>query len=310
MSSTTNTARRASSTKLISYIGILVAVTAWGVSFISTKVLLNNGLNAVEIYVYRFVLAYVLTFLVCPKPFFCHSLADEFKFLLCGLCGGSIYFIAENTAVNYTLVSNVSLLVAIAPLTTALLLGLFYKNERPSKGVMIGSAIAFVGVGCVVFNSSVVVKVNPLGDMLALLAAFCWSVYTILLRPLNATYSSWFVSRKTFFYGVLTALPFMLFEPTLAPLSVFQKPEVLYNLLFLGLVASMLSYWLWAVSVKQLGTMVASNFLYLSPVVTLVLSACVLDERVSWIGYLGCALILLGLWASDRLEKKENRSAQ
>lgn len=290
--------------KLLIYAGALVAVVAWGMSFISTKVLLNNGISAVEIYIYRFILAYLLTFLVCPKPFFAHSLADEFKFILCGICGGSVYFIAENTSVMYTLVSNVSLIVATSPLITALLLGLFYRNERPTRGLIIGSAVAMIGVAFVIFNSSFVIKLNPLGDLLALLSAVCWAVYTILLRPLNATYSSWFVTRKTFFYGVITALPFLLFEKSHAPLSVLEFPEVWGNLLFLGLVASMISYLLWSVAIKKMGAMTASNLLYLSPIVTLVLSATVLGEKVSWIGYTGCALILVGLWLSEQLDRK------
>lgn len=301
MASTKNTSLPDPS-RLMCYIGILIAVTAWGASFISTKVLLNNSLNPVEIYVLRITLAYFMTLLMCPKPLRCHTWNDEFKFMLCGICGGSVYFIAENTAVIYTLVSNVSLLVAISPLITALLLGIFYKNEKPGRGVIIGSCVAFVGVACVVFNSSFVIRLNPLGDLLALLAAICWSVYTIVLRPLNATYSSWFVTRKTFFYGVLTALPFLAFEPTSTSLATLMTPQVLGNLLFLGLVASMLSYWFWAVSVKRLGAMMASNFLYLSPIVTLVLSAVVLDERVSIIGYIGCAMIILGLIVSEKFD--------
>lgn len=288
--------------KLLCIVGALIAVTAWGGSFISTKILLNNGLNAVEVYIYRFTIAYLLTFLVSPRPFFSHSWSDELKFMLCGICGGSIYFIAENTAVMYTLVSNVSLLVTTAPLITALLLGLFYKREKVGKGILIGSFIAFIGVACVVFNSSFVIKLNPLGDLLALLSALCWAIYTILLRPLNATYSSWFISRKTFFYGVVTALPFLAFEPSFTPLTVFLRPEVWGNLLFLSVVASMFSYILWSMTIKGLGTLKASNFLYLSPIVTLILSATVLHEHVALIGYVGCSLILLGLIVGEKVK--------
>ena len=292
------------SSKLLFYLAGLIAVSAWGASFISTKVLLNNGLNSVEIYIYRFVLAYLLVFIVCPKPLFCHCWADEFKFMLCGLCGGSIYFIAENTAVMYTLVGNVSLITSMSPIFTALLLGLFYKNEKVNKGMITGSVVAFLGVACVIFNSSVVIKMNPLGDLLALLATVSWAVYTILLRPLNATYSVWFVSRKTFFYGVLTAIPFLAFETHSAPFSTLLIPEVWGNLLFLGLFCSAAAYLLWALIVKNLGTITASNFMYLQPVVTLILSALILSEHVTWIGYMGCALILIGLMASDYLGRK------
>ncbi len=283
------------------HIGALIAVTAWGIAFINTKVLLNSGLSAVEIYVYRFIIAYICVFLLCPKPLFSHSISDEFKFLLVGMCGNAIYFIAENTALNYTLVTNVSLIVTTAPIITALLIGMIYKSERPGRGFMTGSAIAFLGVACVIFNSSFVVEVNPLGDMLALLAAGCWAVYSILLRPLNAIYSVWFITRKTFFYGLIVSLPFLAVEPSLADIEVLMSPIVIGNLCFLALVCSLLAYVLWASANKRLGVVKSGNYLYVSPIVTLVASALYLGEQVSVIGYIGCALILIGLALSEKL---------
>lgn len=283
------------------HIGTLVAVTAWGIAFINTKVLLQHGLSAVEIYVYRFVIAYLCMFVLCPRPLFSRSLADEFKMFLIGVCGSSVYFIAENTAMKYTLVTNVSLIVTTSPILTAMLIGLLYRSERPNRGFMTGSIIAFLGVACVIFNSSFVVKVNPLGDMLALLAALCFAIYSVLLRPLNATYSVWFITRKTFFYGVLTALPFFAIEPTVAPLNVIFSPVVIGNLCFLAIVCSVVAFSLWAISIKRIGVMVSGNYLYISPIVTLVASTLYLGERVSVVGYVGCGLILLGVALSEKL---------
>ena len=224
-----------------------------------------------------------------------------------GICGGSVYFIAENTAVDYTLVTNVSLIVTTAPLLSTLIMGVMYKNERPSGGFLFGSILAFLGVALVIFNSSIVIKVMPLGDMLSFLAALAWAFYSILLRPLNAVYSAWFITRKTFFYGVITALPFLAIEPELEPLSVIIRPAVLGNLLFLGLFASLAAYFLWAQSIKSMGVMKASNYLYVSPIVTLVMSAVVLDEHVTWIGYTGCAIIMIGVILSEKLSGKRLR---
>ena len=206
---------RGESPKLVYHLAALLIVLAWGVSFVSTKVLLDNGLRPAEIYIYRFLLAYLLVLCVCHKRLFSNSLRDELLFATCGLCGGSIYFIAEKTALEYTLVSNVSLITAISPLLTTFLIGMIYKSERPSKGIYIGSIVALLGVACVIFNSSFVVKMNPIGDLLSFAAALSWAVYSLVLRKLNALYSIMFISRKTFFYGVLTALPFMLFQPNL-----------------------------------------------------------------------------------------------
>lgn len=291
---------------LLAHIGAIITVTAWGVSFVSTRVLLDNGLGPAEIYIYRFILAYIMIFAVCHKRIWSNSFRDELLFMSCGLCAGSIYFIAENMALEYTFVTNVSLLVTTSPLITTLLMWLIYKNETPGKGTIIGSVIAFMGVACVIFNSSFVVKMNPLGDILSILAALSWSIYSLVLKKLNAMYSVMFISRKTFFYGVLTALPFMLFQPELSSPSVLLRTDVWSNLLFLGAFASMIAYILWAQSVKYLGAIKASNYMYISPIITLIASVLLLGESLSIIGGIGCVLILGGMWFGEYLERKKS----
>ncbi len=285
----------------------LVAIVAcWGGSFVSTRVLLDNGLTAVETYVYRFALAYLLLLLIDHKRIMADNWRDELWFLVCGLCGGSIYFITENTALNYTLTTNVSLITTTSPLFTALFVGLLYRSDRPTWGMVLGSVVAFLGVGLVIFNSSFVMKINPLGDMLALSAAVSFGIYSVAMRRLNAFYSSIFITRKTFFYGVLTAIPFMCFEPELVSPTVLLRTEVWANLLFLGIFCSVVAYVVWAWSIKELGTIRANNFLYFQPIWTLIFSAIILSEKITIIGVTGCGLILVGVWLSDYLGRKSH----
>ncbi|WP_303332418.1 DMT family transporter, partial [uncultured Muribaculum sp.] len=284
---------RANQSKALWYhLGALLTVTAWGVSFVSTKVLLEHGINPTEVYVVRTLLAYLLVLCVCHKRIFSNSLRDELLFVSCGLCAGSLYFIAENTALEYTLVSNVSLIVTLSPLITTLLVGAIYKNERPGKGVLMGSLIAFLGVGCVIFNSSFVLDVKPLGDLLSLSAAVCWSVYSLVLRKLSAFYTVMFISRKTFFYGMVTAIPFLIAIPEHTPLDVYLQFDVWSNFLFLGVFCSMIAFIIWAFTIKGLGAIKANNYLYIQPIITLIASALLLGEKVSIVGYVGCSLIL------------------
>lgn len=295
---------RANQSKALWYhLGALLTVTAWGVSFVSTKVLLEHGINPTEVYVVRTLLAYLLVLCVCHKRIFSNSLRDELLFVSCGLCAGSLYFIAENTALEYTLVSNVSLIVTLSPLITTLLVGAIYRNERPGKGVLMGSLIAFLGVGCVIFNSSFVLDVKPLGDLLSLSAAVCWSVYSLVLRKLSAFYTVMFISRKTFFYGMVTAIPFLIAIPEHTPLDVYLQFDVWSNFLFLGVFCSMIAFIIWAFTIKGLGAIKANNYLYIQPIITLIASALLLGEKVSIVGYVGCSLILLGVWISDRMSR-------
>lgn len=296
--------RRGLMPMLMAHVGALICIGMWGVSFVSTKVLLEY-MHPVEIYIYRFVLAYFLILLVKRTRWFAYNLRDEFLLCMCGMLSGCIYFLAENFALQYTLVTNVSLLTSMSPLITAFLIGFIYKTDKPGFGMILGSMVAFVGVGCIIFNSSFNMKVNPLGDLLAILAAFSWAFYSLVLKKLDATYDVWFISRKTFFYGVLTALPFLLVNPPQASLSViFSDWSILGNLLFLGVGASLISYLLWARTVMVMGAVKANNYMYLQPVFTMVFSVICLGEVVTVFGYLGCALILGGLWLGDYLTRR------
>lgn len=281
---------------------------AWGVSFISTKVLLDSGLHPIEIYIYRFAIAYLAMLLICHKRILSNSWRHEFMFMLCGLFGGSIYFISENVALEYTLVSNVSLITSLSPLLTVLLIGFIYKTDRVSKETIFGSVVAFLGVGLVIFNSSFSLSIKPLGDLLSLLAAFCWAIYSLILKKLNPLYSALYVTRKTFFYGVLTAIPFLLIEPEITPPTVLVEPKLLFNILFLALFCSMFAYLMWAAIIGKIGAVKASNYMYFQPVVTLVFSFLILGEKISIIGYTGCAMILLGVWMADYLQKRKMRT--
>lgn len=294
--------------KIFGHVWALITVVMWGVSFVSTRVLLDNGLGPIEIYIYRFVLAYMVVASFKHSRWLARSWRDEALLALCGVLSGSIYFIAENTALQYTFVSNVSLLTSTSPLITTLLVALMYKSERPGGGMVLGSLVAFMGVAFVIFNSSTNVEIRPLGDFLSLAAAFSWALYSMILKRLNAVYDIWFITRKTFFYGVLTALPFLIGEPpSHDALSILVRPMVAGNLLFLGLGASLIGYVLWAMTVKRVGALKANNYMYLQPIITMVVSVILLGEQVSVIGYIGCALILGGLWLGDYLQRRAVR---
>jgi len=291
---------------ILGHLGALLCVSMWGVSFVSTKVLLNAEMQPVEIYIYRFALAYLIILALKHKRWFANNWRDEGLLCLCGVLAGSIYFLAENFALRYTLVSNVSLLTSLSPLITTLLVGALYKSDRPGSGMIVGSLVAFFGVACVIFNSSFNLEINPLGDLLALAAAFSWALYSLILKRLNANYDVWFITRKTFLYGVLTALPFITVEPPrYNVIEICQNLPLLGNLLFLGLGASLISYVLWAETVKKVGAVKANNYMYLQPVITLIVSVLALGEAISFVGIMGCVLILLGLWLGDYLTRRQ-----
>lgn len=166
------------------YVIAFVIVVIWGCTFVQTKLLINVGLRPDEIFFFRFVLAYVLMLPFAGKRLWLGNLKDELLAVALGLTGGSLYFITENYALAYGYCSNVSLIVCLTPLITAIIVGFFYKSERLGRVGVLGSCIAFVGMALVVFNGNFILKLSPLGDVLALAACLCWALYTLIIKKL------------------------------------------------------------------------------------------------------------------------------
>ena len=279
----------------------ILTVVIWGLTFIATKVLINHGLTPQEIFFYRFLIAYIGIWAISPKRLFATSLKDELWLAAGGIFGGSLYFFTENTALGITQASNVSFIICTAPLLTTILSLLFYnKSEKATKGLVGGSLLALVGVGLVVFNGSVVLKLSPVGDLLTLLAALSWAFYSLVIKRMTGHYPTVFITRKIFFYGVLTILPAFLLQPLQPNFSMLLQPVVLSNLLFLAVLASLVCYVLWNVVLKQLGTVKASNYIYLNPLVTMVASVIILHEQITWITLMGAACIILGVYLAEK----------
>lgn len=298
-------AQQSRKTLLWANIGMLATAAVWGLSFVSTKVLTEQkpvGLQPVEIYLYRFILAYVVMLALCHKRILAYSWRDELLFLLLGLTGGSLYFVTENIAVTRTDVANVSLITSLSPLITTFIIAALYRSERPGVWTVIGSLIALGGVFCVVLDGGEGASIHPVGDLLALCAAVSFSIYSIIIKKVNATYSALFITRKSFFYGLVTALPFMALEPQHAPISILLQPQVYGNLIFLGVMCSLGGFLMMAKAIDVIGPIKANNYLYVQPLVTLIAGWLILNQSVGWIGFLGCLLIIGGLWLSDRLK--------
>ena len=286
------------------HVAAFAMILVWGISFLNTRVLLDAGLTPTEIFVARFTIAYLSLLLVSRFKVRYTGWRDELLFVVCGIAGGSAYFIAENTALEYTLISDVAVLVSIAPLTTALMGAIFYRDERITLLTGVGMVIAFVGSVLLALKDGFVWGDSILGDMLAVLAAFVWAFYSMALKRLNRTYTTLFITRKLFFYGVLSALPLLAMEDTQLNVEMLKQPEVWGNLLYLGLICSMAAYFIWGITVKRIGAVRASNYFYLSPIISMIAAAIWFGERTNAVAYLGCVLILSGVIMAEKFKRK------
>ena len=295
----------------------IVIVAIWGLTFISTKVLLMAGLSPEEIFLVRFSIAYFGMWLFClwgrgsdvsrtdsqssqsPARLFCNSLKDELLLVLAGVMGGSLYFWSENTALQYTMASNVSFIVCTTPLVTAIL-NAAVRREKIGRLTLLGGCLSLVGIAMIAFSGGEGFHLSFLGDALAMLASLTWAIYTVVTNGLLKKYPSALISRKVFFYGMLTIVPVLLVKGWTFPAGRFLEPKVLLNTLFLGVVASLACYALWNSVIKRLGTVGSSNYIYLNPLFTLIAATLLLGERLTPVAIAGCLITLIGVWTASR----------
>lgn len=132
-------------------------------------------------------------------------------------------------------------------------------------------------------------------------------MYSLTVRTLGNRYPLSFVTRKVFFYGLLTLLPVLYFFPLQTDLSLYASPRIWGNLLYLGVIASFGCYLGWNAVLKNLGVVRSTNYLYLNPVVTLLTASLFLSEEVTPLAVAGALLILSGIYWVERFRRRPGR---
>lgn len=278
----------------------LLTIFLWGLTFVSTKILLQHDLSPLEILFTRFLMGACFLMLLYPKRLKGTTLKQESYFAAAGLCGITLYYLFENNALVYTFASNAALIASTAPFFTVLLAKFFLKEESVPPQFYIGMTLSFIGVGLMSFSSTDELQLNLKGDFLALLAAIIWSFYSIFAKKISSFgYNTIQTTRRTFIYGILFMLPMLPFSNVNFSIDHYLDRTVILNLLFLGLGASAICFVTWNLALKTLGAIKASLYINAVPMVTVILSMIVLNERLNWMSSLGIALILCGLLISQ-----------
>ena len=296
--------------KAIGHGAALLTILIWGTTFISTKVLLAD-FQPIEILFFRFVMGLLALLIVYPHRMPKTTGRQEIVFAGAGLCGVCLYYLLENIALTYTMASNVGVIISVAPFFTAILSHIFLKqDEKLRANFFIGFLVAMVGIALISFNGSSL-QLNPVGDLLALLAALLWACYSILTRKISEFgYHTIQTTRRVFFYGILFMIPALFFFDFKFDLGRFTNLTYLLNIIFLGLGASALCFVTWNFAVKLLGAVKTSVYIYLVPVITVVASVLILHEPFTWLTGTGTVLTLAGLLLSEskQFKKEGNRN--
>lgn len=281
------------------HIEALVTILIWGTTFISTKVLLNS-FSPIEILFFRFIIGYLVLWLVCPHKLKSNNKKEELYFASAGLCGITLYYLCENVALTYTLASNVGVIISIAPFFTALFNFIFLKGEKPQLRFFVGFIIAMVGIYLISFSSDTTLQLNPLGDILAVIAAIIWAAYSTITKKVSTFgYNTLQTTRRSFFYGLIFMIPILFIMDFKLDLGRFMHMKNYLNILYLGLGASAMCFVTWNCAVKILGSVKTSVYIYMVPVITTITSVIILHEQITWIAACGIILTLIGLFVSE-----------
>lgn len=290
--------------KAIGHFAAMLTILIWGTTFISTKILLTD-FQPVEILFFRFVMGFLLLILIYPKRLHINNHKQELTFAAAGLCGICLYYLLENIALTFTLASNVGVIISVAPFFTAIFTHLFIKSEEKLRtSFFIGFVIAMIGIILISFNGQTL-EINPIGDLLAVIAAFVWAIYSILTKKISGFgYPVITSTRRTFFYGILFMIPTLFFFDFQPQLSRFLNLTYLFNILYLGLGASAFCFVTWNFAVKELGAVKTSVYIYMIPVITVITSILILHEPLTLLTGIGTILTLAGLFLSEYKAKK------
>jgi drug/metabolite transporter (DMT)-like permease len=294
-----DTRARLKPSKIWASLAILLAVTLWGLSFVSMKIVINSGLPPYTMITLRyFIVVMILAFIFVSKSQYKRvkpSRKDRNLFLWSGAIGITAYFLFEAKGISLTTASSASIIIAMVPVFSFLADKIFF-HQRSNFIQILGIILSIIGVYAI-FSVSLEpfhTASHPLmGNILMLGACFCWVGYSVLSKALHQRFSSFYITTMQGFYGFLFLIPFALLElPAWVPVSGMAW----LHLFFLAVLCSVLAYYLYNIALKALGITVVSVYVNLIPVVGVLGSVLILREPVYPAQWLGGSLIVISLF--------------
>lgn len=285
----------------------LFTILVWGITFVSTKVLLPD-FTPLQILLVRFLLGLLVLCALRPHILILAERRHEWLFVGAGLTGVAAYYLLENIALVFTTATAVGVIVAASPLITALLQAVLGDRSALNVRFFLGFILAMIGLIIVGVSSDVATNdaqhlrdTALLGNLLAFSAAFVWALYSILVKRIaDLGYETIASTKRTFIWGLaFIVLTYLAAGESSPALPQFVDPINIGNLLFLGAIASAACFVTWGACVKHLGAATSTTYIYLVPAITAVASILILGEPLTSTIVVGVMLTITGLILSQ-----------
>lgn len=292
-----------SNSKLFTYGEALFAVIVWGASFIATKIALKE-ISPLTIVWLRFLMGVVILGLavVLRRQFTLPDKKEWAYLALLGFLGITFHQGLQSNGLRTSEAGTTAWIVSTTPIFMALL-GWLILKEGLGWAKTFGILIAFIGVLVVISKGNVgsvsIGKFGAPGDILILISAVNWAVFSALSRRGLKSYPASLMMFYVMSFGWLFTS--LLFIPTT---GFAEVGDLTFNgwmaVAFLGIFCSGLAYIAWYDALKALTTAQTGVFLYLEPLVTVVVAFFVLGEAITPALLVGGAVILFGVWLVNR----------
>ncbi|MEA2096725.1 MAG: DMT family transporter [Candidatus Cloacimonadota bacterium] len=282
----------------------LFTVVIWGVSLPVTTILLDNGFTANNITFFRFFIATVIMHLflgdrrkqkIEPK--------DRINFMIMGLCGTTLFFYFENTALRFTSVSNTALITALIPLFTLVTAVVIYRKKILWQNY-IGIPLGLMGTALLFYKDIVNSSVHLKGDLFVFGSVLMWVAYSFVYRKVSNKYKPMFIVYKTFIYGCLFTIPMLVFEYREFS-SITINLQVVSALFYLSILCSLLGYYFWILAINNIGIKATVNLILLLPVVSVSAGVLFLSEPLN----ANLFLAMIAIMASSYLTSISKRES-
>ncbi|WP_342041792.1 DMT family transporter [Bacillus sp. OTU2372] len=274
----------------------LISISFWGVSFVSTKAVLEK-LDPFSIIVLRFGIGalFLLLLLVIKRIRLFVSITYLPHLIILGILGVFVHQILQATALLTINASSAGWLISLSPIFTVIL-SILFLNEKMTITKATGMVLAITGVLLVTSTRSghsFQFSIN-IGFLLMILSTLNWAVYSVIFKSLRIPYSPLLVTFYMSLIGLVLTTPFIMRSKGWESLSLLDHTEWAH-LLFLGVFVSGIAYWYWGKALKVLEASKVSMFLYLEPVSTLIAAVLLLQEKVLFISVAGGIIIIIGV---------------
>jgi drug/metabolite transporter (DMT)-like permease len=290
-------------TRLAAQGAALAAVVMWGISFVATKLALDEA-SPIAVIVLRFGIGVAVVHAILAlrrRPFLPPRDALP-QLALMGFIGVFVHQVIQANALTMTTAVRTGWLIGITPIWSSILAAIFLKEKFGATKVA-GIAIAAAGALLLITRGQLSAASFQLpttrGDLLILLSTVNWAVYTVAGRSTLKRVGSERTTAASMLLGFLMLAPFSITNPVWTHLGALSA-TAWTAIIFLGVGCSALGYLFWYAALEKLETSQVAVFLYIEPLVTLLAAVVLIGETVDWTTVVGGILVLAGVTAVQR----------